>query len=188
MTRLTLLAALGATALGMLLASALLGSSELSMLQAFAALWGGGDETARIIVWEIRLPRALAALGVGMALGASGALMQGLLRNPLAEPGVLGVSASASLGAIIALYFGISVLGAFTVPVFAILGALAATGVLSGLASVRYQRGAADPGGGRLVQFRRRAGRFGDESGAEPVRLVRHGQLDAGFGHQSLIG
>ncbi|WP_022701214.1 FecCD family ABC transporter permease [Oceanicaulis alexandrii] len=137
MTRLTLLAALGATAIGMLLASALLGSSELSMLQAFAALWGGGDETARIIVWEIRLPRALAALGVGMALGSSGALMQGLLRNPLAEPGVLGVSASASLGAIIALYFGISVLGAFTVPVFAILGALAATGVLSGLASVR---------------------------------------------------
>ena len=137
MTRLTLSAALGALALVVLLASALLGSSELSWPQAFAALWGGGDETARIIVWEIRLPRALAALGVGMALGASGALMQGLLRNPLAEPGVLGVSASASLGAIIALYFGISALGAFTVPAFAILGALAATGVLSLLASVR---------------------------------------------------
>ncbi|WP_439636392.1 FecCD family ABC transporter permease [Oceanicaulis sp.] len=137
MTRLTLSAALGVFAVLVMLASALLGSSELSMTQAFAALWGGGDETSRIIVWEIRLPRALAALGVGMALGASGALMQGLLRNPLAEPGVLGVSASASLGAIIALYFGISALGAFTVPVFAIAGALAATCVLSVLAMVR---------------------------------------------------
>ncbi|MBL4544737.1 MAG: iron chelate uptake ABC transporter family permease subunit [Oceanicaulis sp.] len=136
MTRLTLLAALGATALGCFWLRRCWEFRAVHAAGVCGAL-GGGDETARIIVWEIRLPRALAALGVGMALGASGALMQGLLRNPLAEPGVLGVSASASLGAIIALYFGISVLGAFTVPVFAILGALAATGVLSGLASVR---------------------------------------------------
>ena len=137
MTRLGVNAALLAGGGLVLILSGVLGSSELSLAQAFGALVGAGDETARIIVWEIRLPRALAALGVGAALGASGALMQGLLRNPLAEPGVLGVSASASLGAIIALYFGLTFLGAFTVLVLAVLGALAATGVLSFLAAAR---------------------------------------------------
>jgi len=137
MTRLTLNAALGGAIILVLILSALLGSAELSVSEALVALLGGGGETAQIIVWEIRLPRALAALGVGAALGASGALMQGLLRNPLAEPGVLGVSASASLGAIIALYFGLTFLGAFTVPVLAVAGAIAATAVLSVLAAAR---------------------------------------------------
>lgn len=137
MSRLTLNASLAVGLLLIVLLSALLGSSQLSLSQTVLALFGAGSETARIIVWEIRLPRALAAMGVGAALGASGALMQGLLRNPLAEPGVLGVSASASLGAIIALYFGLSFLGAFTVPVLAVAGALAATAVLSVLAAAR---------------------------------------------------
>ena len=137
MSRLTLNVCLAVGLLLIGLLSALLGSSQLSLSQTVAALFGAGSETARIIVWEIRLPRALAAMGVGAALGASGALMQGLLRNPLAEPGVLGVSASASLGAIIALYFGLGFLGAFTVPVLAVTGALAATAVLSVLAAAR---------------------------------------------------
>ena len=137
MSRLTLNVSLAVGLLLIVLLSALLGSSQLSLSQTVAALFGAGSETARIIVWEIRLPRALAAMGVGAALGASGALMQGLLRNPLAEPGVLGVSASASLGAIIALYFGLGFLGAFTVPVLAVTGALAATAVLSVLAAAR---------------------------------------------------
>ena len=137
MSRLTLNVSLAVGLLLIVLLSALLGSSQLSLSQTVAGLFGAGSETARIIVWEIRLPRALAAMGVGAALGASGALMQGLLRNPLAEPGVLGVSASASLGAIIALYFGLGFLGAFTVPVLAVAGALAATAVLSVLAAAR---------------------------------------------------
>ena len=137
MSRLTLNVSLAVGLLLIVLLSALLGSSQLSLSQTVAGLFGAGSETARIIVWEIRLPRALAAMGVGAALGASGALMQGLLRNPLAEPGVLGVSASASLGAIIALYFGLGFLGAFTVPVLAVTGALAATAVLSVLAAAR---------------------------------------------------
>ena len=137
MSRLTLNISLAVGLLLIVLLSALLGSSQLSLSQTVLALFGAGSETARIIVWEIRLPRALAAMGVGAALGASGALMQGLLRNPLAEPGVLGVSASASLGAIIALYFGLGFLGAFTVPVLAVTGALAATAVLSVLAAAR---------------------------------------------------
>lgn len=137
MSRLTLNVSLAIGLLLIVLLSALLGSSQLSLSQTVLALFGAGSETVRIIVWEIRLPRALAAMGVGAALGASGALMQGLLRNPLAEPGVLGVSASASLGAIIALYFGLGFLGAFTVPVLAVAGALAATAVLSVLAAAR---------------------------------------------------
>ena len=137
MTRLMLNSTLVAVILLVLILSALLGSSDLPLREAVPALLGDGSESAHIIIWEIRLPRAFAALGVGAALGASGALMQGLLRNPLAEPGVLGVSASASLGAIIALYFGLTFLGAFTVPVLAVAGALAATGVLSILAAAR---------------------------------------------------
>lgn len=62
------------------------------------------------IVWGIRLPRNLAAVGVGAMLGMSGALMQGLLRNPLAEPGLLGVSAGAGLGASLAIVFGLGLL------------------------------------------------------------------------------
>jgi iron complex transport system permease protein len=139
MSRVMINLILGAGVGLVLILSALLGSSDLALPHAVAALLGGGDATAHIIVWEIRLPRALAAVGVGAALGASGALMQGLLRNPLAEPGVLGVSASASLGAIIALYFGLGLLGAFTVPVLAVAGALAATLVLSVLAAARIR-------------------------------------------------
>ena len=74
------------------------------------------------IVWGIRLPRNLTAVGVGAMLGMSGALMQGLLRNPLAEPGLLGVSAGAGLGASLAIVFGVGLLP-FVVEGAALLGA-----------------------------------------------------------------
>lgn len=57
---------------------------------------------------EIRLPRALLGLLIGAGLGASGAALQGYLRNPLAEPGLLGISGTAGLGAVIALYSGLA--------------------------------------------------------------------------------
>lgn len=113
-----------------LIVSVLAGSAPLSLSETLAALIGFGGEAAAVIVWEIRLPRALAAFLTGAALGASGAALQGLLRNPLADPGVLGVSASASLGAVIALYFGLSSLSAFALPALALVGALAATALL----------------------------------------------------------
>lgn len=90
-----------------------------------------GSDSSRVIIWEIRLPRALAAFLTGAALGASGAALQGLLRNPLADPGVLGVSASAALGAVIAIYFGLAAVSAFAAPVLAIVFALLATAVLA---------------------------------------------------------
>lgn len=76
------------------------------------------------IVWGIRLPRNLTAVGVGAMLGMSGAMMQGLLRNPLAEPGLLGVSAGAGLGASLAIVFGLGLVP-FVVEGAALLGAAA---------------------------------------------------------------
>ena len=114
-------------ALAALLAACLVGPSDLPWDRALAALFGGGDPSDRLIVGAVRLPRALAAFLVGAALGASGAALQGFLRNPLAEPGVLGVSACSALGATFALTFGLGALGDFALPVAAIVGALAAT-------------------------------------------------------------
>jgi iron complex transport system permease protein len=86
--------------------------------------------TASIIAREIRLPRAALALVVGAALGASGAALQGLFRNPLAEPGVTGVTSTAGFGAIVALYFGFAALSPALLPAFAIAGALASAAIL----------------------------------------------------------
>jgi iron complex transport system permease protein len=92
---------------------------------------GQGSPGDAIVLWEIRLPRAMAAYAVGAALGLSGAALQGLLRNPLAEPGVLGVSASASLFATFTLYFGFSAISSLVLPLAAIAGALVATSFLA---------------------------------------------------------
>ncbi|MBN2753011.1 MAG: iron ABC transporter permease [Rhodospirillaceae bacterium] len=77
-----------------------------------------------VIMQEIRLPRAILGGVVGASLGLSGAALQGLLRNPLAEPGLIGASSSAALGAVIALYYGFSTLSPLALPVFAIVGAV----------------------------------------------------------------
>ena len=131
-----LLAALAAAGLTALAAACLLGSTPLGVDRVLAALLGGASPGDRIVVWEIRLPRAAAAFTAGAALGASGAALQGLLRNPLAEPGVLGVSATASLAATGVIYYGLVAVGAFLMPVAAIAGALAATALLT-LAATR---------------------------------------------------
>ncbi|MEM1152139.1 MAG: iron ABC transporter permease [Pseudomonadota bacterium] len=112
-------------------AACLLGSTPLPADRVLAALFGGSDTGDRLVVWSIRLPRALAAFLVGAALGLSGAALQGLLRNPLAEPGVLGVSATASLAATFSLYYGLVAFSAWILPIAAILGALAATALLA---------------------------------------------------------
>jgi len=118
------LASLAGIALALVNGSAPLGLGET----VTGAL--GRDRLVGTIVWEIRLPRALAAFGVGAALGASGAALQGLLRNPLAGPGVLGLSAFAALGAVLAIYFGLVTAGAWAVPLMSILFAGVAVGLL----------------------------------------------------------
>ena len=128
-----------ALALGSLLTifgALLLGSTPMEPARVLAALLGFADAAERTVVWQVRLPRALAAYAVGLALGASGAALQGLLRNPLAEPGVLGVSASASLGATFTLYYGFTALSPWLVPFAAAGGALLAT-ILIAAAAIR---------------------------------------------------
>ncbi len=124
----TLLIAIGFGAL-------LIGQVWLGAGDVVTALFGSSQAPETIIIREIRLPRVLLAMMVGATLGASGAALQGLLRNPLADPGVVGVSASAGLGAVIAIYFGLSAIFSLAVPIMAMLGALAATFVLLVLAS-----------------------------------------------------
>ena len=114
----------------------LLGSTPLPADRVLAAFLGGAEVGDRLVIWQIRLPRALAAFLTGAALGVSGAALQGLLRNPLAEPGVLGVSASASLAATFSLYYGLAVLSPWVLPLAAIAGALAATALIA-LAAIR---------------------------------------------------
>lgn len=96
-----------------------------------AAAVRSDDPAAIIIIGELRLPRTLAAMLTGFALGVAGAALQGLTRNPLAEPGVLGVSACATLGATTMLYFGIAGASPLGVGVGAIAGALVATTLLA---------------------------------------------------------
>ncbi len=93
----------------------------------------------RDILFSIRLPRMLTAMLIGMALGASGAILQGILRNPLADPYILGISGGASLMAVTGIVFGIGYSGFLSVPLLAFTGAII-TGVIVGLIS--YKRGA----------------------------------------------
>ena len=83
--------------------------------------WTAADPRSIIIV-ELRLPRTVLALVVGAALGLSGAVMQGYLRNPLADPGLFGVSTGAAFGAVLALYFGYAA-QIWLLPGFALVGA-----------------------------------------------------------------
>ena len=95
-----------------------------------AALFGQGSEAARIIVVEIRLPRAILALIIGGTLGLSGAALQGLLRNPLAAPSLFGAPAAAAFGAVAVISFGLVDALSFALPMAAIAGALVSIGLL----------------------------------------------------------
>lgn len=106
---------------------------------ALLSLRGLGSSAAdAVILMDIRLPRLLAALVVGAALGASGTALQAMLRNPLAEPGVMGVSASAATAATATVYFGAAAAAPWLVPVAALLGAMAATGLIAS-AAMRFR-------------------------------------------------
>ena len=114
-------------AIAICLASLLSGGSGISARQAIAALLGAGDEAARNVMMEVRLPRLLAAFGVGGLLALAGVLLQALFRNPLADPYVLGVSGGAAVGALLAMITGAA---AFGVQSAAVLGALGAVAVV----------------------------------------------------------
>ena len=130
-----LLAPLALLTLALMLVSLFLGYAPIPPGAALRALLGGDDPLLTTVMREIRLPRALLAALVGAALGLSGAAMQGYLRNPLAEPGLIGVSGSAALGAVIALQYGLASAFALALPLMALtfaLGAVALILVLAG--------------------------------------------------------
>lgn len=110
-----------------LLASLTLGPVAVPLSDAMTALFGGATADARAIVVEIRLPRALTAWLVGAALGLSGAALQGLLRNPLADSGVLGISGFAALGAVLAFAFGLAAFAPISAIAFALGAAIIVT-------------------------------------------------------------
>lgn len=106
-------------------ASLFLGNVAVNPLDLFSGE-PANEHLTRMVVTELRLPRAVLAILVGATLGLSGAVLQGLLRNPLADPSLLGVSGGASLGAVIAIYFGLSQTVPLITPLFGLTGALGA--------------------------------------------------------------
>ena len=121
-----LLAGLAAVTAALFGASLLVGPAGYGPGEALAALWRGEGQAATLVMREIRLPRAILGLMIGATLGVSGAALQGYLRNPLAEPGLIGVSASASLGAVVAIHTGLAAAFALALPLAALGGALVA--------------------------------------------------------------
>ncbi len=111
-------------------ASLAVGPVYLQPRTVLDAILGQGGEAARIIVLEIRLPRALLALLIGGTLGLSGAALQGLLRNPLAAPSLFGAPSAAAFGAVAVISLGLVDALSFALPVAAIAGALVSVALL----------------------------------------------------------
>lgn len=132
--------AAGLLAAGLLLGGLLLGASvgpaDPGLRELWRVLRGGGGQVSRDILLGIRVPRAVTAALTGAALAVSGVLFQALLRNPLAEPYLLGVSSGAALGAVLALALGGAWLGPATLPVAALAGGLVAIAVVFRVARV----------------------------------------------------
>jgi iron complex transport system permease protein len=116
-------------------ASLVVGPAGVGVPGLFGDLDARAGEAARLIFLELRLPRALLGALIGAALGASGAALQGLMRNPLADPGVIGVSSAASLGAVLAIYWGASLAAPLVLPIAAIGMAAVAAVLLLGLST-----------------------------------------------------
>lgn len=122
-------------------ASVVWGTSDLDPLLALRILAGGaGDhlpQGARFIIMDIRLPRVILAALVGAALAVGGCALQGLFRNPLAEPGILGVSSGGALGAVIAIFLGFQASSLWVLPSAAFAGALASALAVFAIATTK---------------------------------------------------
>ena len=132
-----LLPLLGVLVAGLFTLSLVVGPAPVGAGESLAALVTGQHGPLSIVMREIRLPRAVLGVLVGAALGLSGAALQGYLRNPLAEPGLIGVSGSAALGAVIALQTGLAAAFALALPLMALAGAVVAVLLLLLLAGPR---------------------------------------------------
>jgi iron complex transport system permease protein len=111
------------------------GREPLSLFTAAAELLGEKDTPLALVLREIRLPRALLGAFVGAALGLAGAALQGMLRNPLAEPGIIGVSGAAAFGAVVVFYSGLSASFLLALPLGGMTGALVSVALLYALSA-----------------------------------------------------
>ncbi len=132
-----LTAALGALVGMLFVTSLLIGTSWQPPGPALAALFGRGDPLLVLVMQELRLPRAILGAAVGASLGLAGAAMQGFLRNPLAEPGLIGTSGTAALGAVLAIQTGLAAAFPLGLPLAALAGAALSVGLVMGLAGPR---------------------------------------------------
>ncbi len=114
---------------GAMFTSLLAGTVWLTPREAISSGIANDTDLAGLIVSEIRLPRVVLAALIGAVLGLSGAVLQGLLRNPLADPGLLGASAGASLGAVIAIYYGFAASFTLATPLFGLVGGFITVGI-----------------------------------------------------------
>ena len=105
----------------MLLVSVIIGSSRIPLSDIVSVFSGEAEKTTEVIVMQLRLPRAVVALMVGACLSAAGAILQAVMKNPLADPGTIGVSAGAGTAAVTILLIFPNL--TYSVPMFAFLGA-----------------------------------------------------------------
>ncbi|MCC0805714.1 iron ABC transporter permease [Methylobacterium sp. W2] len=126
---------LGLMVLVLTLASIAVGYAPFDVTAAAGDLLAGRATLPALVLWELRLPRALLGALVGFSLGLTGATMQGYLRNPLADPGILGISSAAALGAVVVFYGGFAASFALALPLGGIAGAALAALALNLLAA-----------------------------------------------------
>ncbi len=106
------------------------GPVDIDLAKAMQDWFNDQTTIESLILFDVRLPRSLLALFIGMTLGLAGASLQGLLRNPLAEPGIIGVSNGAALGAVIVFYYGLAGIAWFLLPLGGLIGALVAVTII----------------------------------------------------------
>ncbi len=135
-------AGLGVLLLALVIFAASVGPLDISLAHSLSALLeavglvdSSATDTEQVVIERIRLPRIVLAMAVGAALGTAGATMQALFRNPLADPGIIGVSSGGALGAVIAISIGAQAAASLLLPAFAFGGALGATALVYGIAS-----------------------------------------------------
>lgn len=130
-------AGLLAAMMGLFVVSLIVGPADVPAADSLRALFDDSYGPLSLVMQEIRLPRGLLAILVGAGLGLCGAAMQGYLRNPLAEPGLIGVLGSAAFGAVLAIYSGLAASVSFGLPLAALAGALCGVFLVMALAGPR---------------------------------------------------
>jgi iron complex transport system permease protein len=132
-----LMALLGSGVAALFVLSLTVGPAAVAFGDSLRALFSDKADAVALIMQEVRLPRAILGLMIGATLGLSGAALQGYLRNPLAEPGLIGISPSASLGAVLAIYTGLTAVFPLALPLAALAAAFLAVVVVQALAGMR---------------------------------------------------